>query len=173
MNNMRQPVIVPQTEDEWRRGLISFFIKLPAGGIPLLGRIFQPERYISIKRNERVTQSTKSDNVPSPVTTSKYSTASCATLDMEGNIKLFYFTPVVRVQSNSSALVVTISRGPPPPPSRIKSNSASGGDEVIREQQEDDDDNDVRLKQAFIELVGREYVFPLPVRAVDIPDTHT
>ena len=95
MNKVRKSVTIPQTQDKWRsqRGL-SFFIYLPARGI--IGRIKKPERYVSVKKCERVIQSTESDNV-TPITTSEYSTASCASPDMKDNRTLFYFTPVLIV----------------------------------------------------------------------------
>ena len=85
IDTMKKQVKIPQTEDKWKGG---FYIKLPAGGLPILGRYTYPQRFISVKKCEEST-------------TSKYSTASCARSDMKGNITLFYFTPVVRVRSNS------------------------------------------------------------------------
>jgi hypothetical protein len=234
INTIKQPVKVPQTEDEWKRGS-PFYIKLPKTGIGFS----KPTRYISVRRksekwkkkptsdadskvevpkhtpasgaiiafesDEQKIESRDSDtneeskhtavsgetpDTPPPpkseeaketkemqtresiIEKLKYTTGSSATLETADKYVIamqFYFTPVENVQGSR----VTISSGPPPPPSRIESDSASGGDKVIHVRQEEDDSDDVRLKQAFIELVGREYVFPLPVRAVDIPDTHT
>lgn len=84
----------------------------------------------------------------------EYTTGSSETLDIvDENVisTQFYFTPVGDVQGSR----VAIASGPPPPPSRTESDSASDRDELVRQQQEEDD-----IKQAFIELVGREYVFP-------------
>ena len=195
MNETKQPVPIPQSEEEWKGGS-PFFIKLPAGGVPIVGHLYKPARYINIRRiieewkkkpissdadsisgtppapKSKETKETKetreTQNRESTAEKLKYSTGSSASLDEPGQHVIttqFYFTPVKIVQGST----VTFAGGPPPPPSRIESDSASGGDEVIRQQQEDDDD--ARLKKDFIELVGSEYVFPLPVRAVNIPDT--
>lgn len=81
----------------------------------------------------------------------------------------FYFTPVENILGSS----VTLS-GPPPPPSRIESDSA---EELERQQEAEESEERKRqqeeeeLKRAFTELVGREYIFPLEVKAVDNPDT--
>jgi hypothetical protein len=219
MNKTKQPILkVPQAEEEWKRGS-PFYIKLPAGGVPIIGSLYKPTRYISVRKiNEEWKKKPKSSDTDSKVevpasgvtldfksgdkvnqeiescdsdakdkeskhtavsgvtsdTPLKYTTGSSATcrLDTDDEYVItmqFYFTPVENVQGSR----VTISSGPPPPPSRIESDSATGGDNVVHVRQEEDDSDDVRLKQDFIELVGREYVFPLPVRAVDIPDTHT
>ncbi len=184
----KQPVTVPQTENEWKRGS-PFFIKLPAGGIPIIGPLFKPMRYISIRKiiekgSKKKINSSDADSkievsnrTQASGTTldckngeeeSKYTTGSSATLDTADKYVItmqFCFKPVCNVQGSR----VTISSGPPPPP-RIESDSASGGDELKQRQEEEDD---IRLKQAFIELVGREYIFPLPVKAVDIPLTHS
>ena len=91
MDTMKNQVKIPQTEDEWKSG---FYIKLPAGGLPMLGRYMHPQRFVSVKKCEGGTEST----------TSKYSTASCATPDMKDNITLFYFKPVVNVRNNRVVL---------------------------------------------------------------------
>ena len=187
MSATKQPVPIPQTEEGWERGS-PFFIKLPAGGVPIFGCLCKPERYINIRRiiekwkkNTISSDADSTSGTPSAPKTRetqnrestaeklKYSTGSSASLDEPGQHVIttqFHFTPVESIQGNR----VTFAGGPPPPPSRYESDSASGGDEVIRQQQED---NDARLKQDFIKLVGSEYVFPLqnyPVRAVNIPD---
>ena len=233
MSKTKKPVDVPQTEHEWKTRS-PFFIKLPAGGIPIIGQLFKPMRFISVRKTidkgkkktkasnadakakhtsassvtldfkngeerkqeiescDSVTQDKESQYTPasgasatpdippksketketgemqnreSIVDNFKYTTGSSATLDTKDKYVIttqFYFTPVGDVQGSR----VAITSGPPPPPSRIESDSASDRDELVRQQQEEDD-----IKQAFIELVGREYVFPLPVKAVEIPDT--
>ena len=192
MSKTKQPVPILQTEDEWKRES-PFFIKLSAGGVPIIGRLYKPARYVNIRRiieewknkpissdadstsgtppapkSKETKETRETQNKESTAEKPKYSTGSCASLDkLDQHVitPLFYFIPVESVQGNR----VTFAGGPPPPPpSRIESDSASGGDEVIRQQQEDDD---AKLKKDFIELVGSEYVFPLPVRAVNIPDT--
>ena len=184
MSKTKQPVPIPQTEEEWKSGS-PFFIKLPMGS-GVLSFICKSARYLNIKRiieewkNKPIssdadsTSSTPSapetremQNRESTAEKLKYSIGSSASLDEPDQHVIttqFHFKLVESIHGNR----VTISGGPPPPPSRIESDSASGGNEVIRQQQED---NDTRLKQDFIELVGSEYVFPLPVRAVNIPDT--
>ena len=82
MDTMKNQVKIPQTVDEWESG---FYIKLPAGGFPMLGRYTHPQRFVSVKKCEGEIEST----------TSKYSTASCATPDMRDNITLFYFKPAI------------------------------------------------------------------------------
>ena len=189
---------VPQTEDAWKTGS-PFFIKLPAGGIPILGALYRPTRYISIryviekdkkktvssdgdskekepkltpastcsatsdiKKGDKVKETRESHNRESVVEKPKYTTGSSATPVTTDNYVIttqFYFTPVGNVLGSS----VTLS-GPPPPPSRIESDSASDRNEFERQQEEDD------IKQAFIELVGGEYVFPLQVKAAAILD---
>jgi hypothetical protein len=183
IDDTKQPLTVPQTENEWENKS-PFFIKLPAGGVPIIGALNKPMRYISIRKiiekgSKKKTKSSDADfKVPNRTQASgttldfkngeeesKYTTGSSATLDTDDEYVItmqFYFKPVGNVQGSR----VTISSGPLP---RIESDSGLGGDELIRQRQEEEDD--IRLKQAFIELVGREYVFPLPVRAVDIPDT--
>ena len=188
MSITKKSVPIPQSEEEWKGGS-PFFIKLPAGGVPIVGHLYKPARYINIRRiieewkKKPISSDADSTSGTSPVPKSKetretqnrestakklkYSTGSSASLDGPGQHVIttqFYFTPVKIVQGNT----VTFAGGPPPPLSRIESDFASGGDEVIRQQE---DDIDARLKKDFIELVGSEYVFPLPVRAVDIPDT--
>ena len=192
----KQSLDIPLTENEWKKGS-PFFIKLPRIGIGL----FQPQRYINVRKiiekwktktgadskakptpasgatldftppaatSEETKETRKTQTKASTAEKLEYSTGSSASLDEPGQHIItmkFYFTPVESVQGNR----VIFAGGPPsPPPSRIESDSASGGDEVIRQQQKVDD---ARLKQDFIELVGSEYVFPLPVRAVNIPDT--
>ena len=196
MNKTKQPVDVPQTEDAWKRGS-PFFIELPAGGI-FFGRFSRPERYISvryfiekdkktvssdgdskekepkltpastcsatsdIKKGDKVKETRESHNRESVVEKPKYTTGSSATPVTTDNYVIttqFYFTPVGNVLGSS----VTLS-GPPPPPSRIESDSASDRNEFERQQEEDD------IKQAFIKLVGGEYVFPLQIKAAAILD---
>lgn len=228
ISKTKQPVPVPQTEEEWKSGS-PFFIKLPAGGVPIIGHLYKPTRYISVRKiipkkktkssdadskgevpkhtpasgatldfksgeeescdsdaskhttvssvtseippapkSKEMKETRETENSESIIEKLKYTTGSSATLHSDDKYVVttqFYFTPVESIQGSR----VTFAGGPPPPPpSRIESDSASGGDEVMREQQEVDD---ARLKQDFIELVGSEYVFPLPVRAVNIHDT--
>ena len=126
-----------------------------------MGLMFmRPTRYVSIKKCDEVKQTTDSHSADATAKTPpKYTTASCATTDTGSNLLQFYFTPLVKLQKDHVAL-----GGPPPPPSRIESDSSSA---VQLQQQEDD------IKWEFIELVGREYVFPLQVKAEDIPDAES
>ena len=194
----KESVNIPLTENELKKGS-PFFIKLPRIGIGLFKpQRYINVRKIIEKWKTKTGADSKAERTPAsgatldftpPAATSEetketrktqtrastpenieYSTGSSASLDKPSQHVIttqFYFTPVGSVQGSR----VIISGGPPPPPpSRIKSDSASSGDKVIRQQQEVDD-IDAGLKKDFIELVGSEYVFPLPVRAVNIPDT--
>ena len=194
MNKTKQRVDVPQTEDAWKRGS-PFFIQLPAGGIPLFGRFRKPTRYISvryvIKKDKRKTGLSDADSEPKLTSVNsvtpdikkcddvketreshsgesekpKYTTGSSATPDTTDNYVIsmqFYFTPVENILGSC----VTLS-GPPPPPSRIESDSASDQNELERQQEEDE------IKQAFVELVGGDYIFPLQIKAAVVSDTNS
>ena len=186
MDATQKEVDVPETEAKWIN--LPFFIKLPMGSLHTGGPINRPMRYVSVMKRNEAKQDTESHDADSRNESSmaldikkgdevkqmreshttdskdeklKYTTASCATPDMADKNRMmqFYFTPVGKVQDSTVVL-----GGPPPPPSRIEYDSAADNDEFQGQQEEDD------MEQAFIELVGREYVFPLQVKAVIIPD---
>ena len=171
MSKTKKPVPIPQSEEEWKGGS-PFFIKLPAGGVPIIGHLYKPARYINIRRiieewkkkpissdadstsgtppapKSKETKETRgTQNRESTAEKLKYSTGSCASFDEPGQYVIttqFYFTPVGSVQGSR---VIFTGCPPPPPPSRIESDSASGDDKVIRQQQEV---NNAGLKQDFV-----------------------
>ena len=82
MSKTKQPVSVPQTEDKWKRGS-PFFIKLPAGGAPIIGRLYKPVRYVNVRRiiEEGSKKKTKSSDADSKGEVPKHTPASGATLN--------------------------------------------------------------------------------------------
>lgn len=67
INRTKEPVDIPQTEDAWKRDS-PFFIKLPAGGVPIFGALFRPTRYISVRKIiEKGKKKTESSNADAKV----------------------------------------------------------------------------------------------------------
>ena len=137
MSRTKKPVPIPQSEEEWN-GESPFFIKLPAGGVPIVGHLYKPARYINIRRiieewKKKTISSDADSGTPSAPkiketqtreSTAEYSTGSCASLDEPGQHIIttqFYFTPVKIIQGNT----VTFAGDPPPTPSQIESDSTS------------------------------------------------
>jgi hypothetical protein len=116
INTMKQPVTVPQTEEEWKRWS-PFFIYLPAGGRRIIGSYSKPQRYINVRKiiEEWKKTTTSSDADSKGAEELEYSTGSSASLDKPGQHVIttqFYFISVVNIQGNR----VTDSGGPPSPP---------------------------------------------------------
>ena len=83
LNKTKQPVKVPQTEEEWKRGS-PFYVKLPKVGIAKQQGLFKPMRYISVRRIiEKGKKKTKSSDADSNLEVPKQTSASGATLDFK------------------------------------------------------------------------------------------
>ena len=181
-NNENKSVDIPQTEATWMERS-PFFIKRPEiSGFKKANRA--KKCYLRMtKRDENPIQTHGEE---STLKHNEASTPTCTVTstdkkDVRNRLMLFYFKPATnhelparvtlparRIESDcSESMKEVLPRQPEDstlsvahhlsPTQRIESDSSQDKDESSSEQEE--------LKAAFFELVGKEYTFPLQVKA--------